>query len=297
MDNRGLTGATRGGAFGISRGLGGMARLGAFFCLLVLIGVGAIALSACAESKLDKAVATANADAAVKDKQAADAAAKLAADQTAAAAAVVEATDPESGVVDPAKLYAGLVRRLADPEEKAKLAADVGRGTAPDVAAANLVKAALADAAKFAADAKAARDAAAALAAQKPAAIAADSAAWSVGIGAGKSIADLIVPGAGGLLVGAVGLLVSQIVRGRTFSAGQTDGAEQVTQGVATLRKLVPAVDAALNSVPPLVKAAVVAAMDDHVAEAVAANRDKPPAETASLIHDVSVVVPAKLVA
>jgi hypothetical protein len=246
---------------------------------VALIGVG---IAACAESKLDSGIKQAQTEATAREAAAAEALAKQADLAKRLDAAEKSATGAD-GVVDPAKEYAALVAGAPTPAEKGAIAGAVASGKTPGQAGADLVAAAAADAKTYADQAKAARDAAAQLESQRAAAKQADTTSWLSGVQNAGAIANLFWPGVG-LLVGGVGTLVVQKARGATFTDGQADGATQVAQGIATLRKLSPAVDTALNTVGPLVKKIVADTMDAPVADAVAANRDVPADGTHALL-------------
>ncbi len=251
-------------------------------CVLAGLGVAwAGGMGGCAESAMKKEIAAHQAEAATADTAAA-AAAKKKADLDAAVSAAKEASTGPDGTVDLARQYAELVKRVQAMEETAAGAADaaaiaakVAAGKTPEQAGLDLAAQAAVDAKKFADDAKAARDAAAAAAAKIPAAHEADTASWTSGIRNISTVADLFWPGVGAL-AGGIGLMVVNKARGKTFADGQEDGAAQVAQGIATIRKASPAVDSALKSVGPVVKTLVATLMDDHVAAVVAANRDTP---------------------
>lgn len=110
--------------------------------------------------------------------------------------------------------------------------AQVTLASAEDQAAADAVKAGnAANAAIHTAAANAARARAVQLEAQRAAAQAADNNSWTGGIGSATSLANLLFPGAGAL-VGVLGTLITQRLRGTTYTNGLGDGATTATTAI-----------------------------------------------------------------
>lgn len=253
-----------------------------------LIGAAVCVQVGCAESKLQKQITAQQATAATADAAGAAAAQRAAADKAAIDAATLAATGPD-GKLDAQKFYAALAGGAVPlpAVEKPALQKAVDAGTTPNAAASALLSQAQADAAKYAQQAADAKAQVASLQSQLDAAKKRDDSAWSAVQSVGSGVAGALGgPGIGALIGGALGVGIT-LARGKgvtaaavadaaatAFTSGQTDGAAQVAQGVATIRRLSPAVDDAFNKVGPLVKAVVSATMDDHVADAVAANKD-----------------------
>jgi hypothetical protein len=254
------------------RRTGRLALLG--LAVLGLLGVGiAVQAGGCAESKLQKQISAQDAAAATADAAGQAAAAHAAAIDKATKDAAAAAIPAGGGPMDAEVFYNELRGRLSDPADQAKIVAAVQGGTAPAAAGSTLLAQAQADAAKYAQQAADARAEADNLRSQLAAAHASDTSTWTQVISSAGGLANLWIPGLG-TVIGALGTLGVQKLRGTTYTDGQADGATQVAQGVATLRKAVPAVDKALDAVGPLLKAIVNSTMDDHVAAAVAENKD-----------------------